>query len=29
VRSSVFQNIPSNKICIGTPVKIIRDRIRE
>jgi len=29
VRSSVFQNIPSNKICIGTPAKIIRDRIRE
>ena len=29
VRSSVFQNIPSNKICIGTPAKILRDRIRE
>lgn len=28
-RSSVFQNIPSNKICSGTPAKIIRERIRE
>ncbi len=29
VRSSVFKNIPSNKICVGTPAKIIRERIRE
>jgi putative colanic acid biosynthesis acetyltransferase WcaF len=29
VRSSVFTNIPSNKICVGTPAKIIRERIRE
>ena len=28
-RSSVFENIPSNKICTGTPAKIIRERIRE
>ena len=28
-RSSVYKDIPSNKICIGTPAKIIRDRIRE
>ena len=28
-RSSVFKNIPSNKICAGSPVKIIRERIRE
>ena len=26
-RSSVFKNIPSNKICAGSPVKIIRERI--
>ena len=26
-RSSVFKNIPSNKICTGSPVKIIRVRI--
>ena len=26
-RSSVFKNIPSNKICTGSPVKIIRERI--
>lgn len=28
-RSSVFENIPSNKICAGTPAKIIRERICE
>ena len=28
-RSSVFENIPSNKICAGAPAKIIRERIRE
>tara|TARA_B100000767_G_scaffold46687_1_gene41401 strand:- start:2610 stop:3161 length:552 start_codon:yes stop_codon:yes gene_type:complete len=28
-RSSVFKDIPSNKICAGSPVKIIRERIRE
>jgi len=28
-RSSVYKDIPSNKICIGTQAKIIRDRIRE
>lgn len=28
-RSSVFKNIPSNKICAGTPAKIIRERISE
>ena len=26
-RSSVFKNIPSNKICTGSPVKIIIERI--
>jgi len=26
-RSSVFNNIPSNKICAGSPAKIIRERI--
>tara|TARA_R110002072_G_scaffold96968_10_gene213108 strand:+ start:231 stop:782 length:552 start_codon:yes stop_codon:yes gene_type:complete len=28
-RSSVFKNIPSNKVCAGSPSKIIRERIRE
>lgn len=28
-RSSVFKNIPESKICIGSPAKIIRDRINE
>lgn len=28
-RSSVYSDVPSNKICIGTPAKIIKDRIRE
>ncbi|MDG1398375.1 MAG: putative colanic acid biosynthesis acetyltransferase [Polaribacter sp.] len=26
-RSSVYKNLPSNKICIGNPAEIIRDRI--
>ena len=26
-RSSVYKNLPSNKICIGSPAEIIRDRI--
>lgn len=25
-RSSVYQNLPANKICIGTPAKVIRER---
>lgn len=28
-RSSVYKDIPSNKVCIGNPAKIIRERIRE
>jgi putative colanic acid biosynthesis acetyltransferase WcaF len=28
-RSSVYNDLPSNKICIGNPVKILRDRIIE
>ena len=28
-RSSVFKNLPSNSICMGSPAKIIRERIRE
>ena len=28
-RSSVYKNLPSNKVCIGNPAKIIRERIRE
>jgi putative colanic acid biosynthesis acetyltransferase WcaF len=28
-RSSVYKDIPSNKVCIGSPAKIIRERIRE
>lgn len=26
-RSSVYKNIPANKVCIGNPAKIIRERI--
>lgn len=26
-RSSVFKDIPANKICMGSPVKIIRNRL--
>jgi putative colanic acid biosynthesis acetyltransferase WcaF len=26
-RSSVYKNLPSNKICIGSPAEIIGDRI--
>lgn len=26
-RSSVYKNLPANKVCVGNPVKIIRDRI--
>ena len=28
-RSSVYKDIPSNKVCTGNPAKIIRERIRE
>jgi len=28
-RSSVFTNLPSGKICIGSPAKVIKDRINE
>ena len=28
-RSSVYSNLPKNKICIGSPAKIIRDRVSE
>ena len=28
-RSSVYKNIPANKVCIGNPAKIIRERISE
>jgi len=28
-RSSVYKNIPANKICIGSPARIIRARISE
>lgn len=28
-RSSVYKDIPSNKVCVGSPAKIIRERIRE
>jgi putative colanic acid biosynthesis acetyltransferase WcaF len=28
-RSSVFKSLPPNKICAGSPVKIISERIRE
>ena len=26
-RSSVFKSLPDNKICMGSPVKILKDRI--
>lgn len=26
-RSSVFKSLPPNKICIGSPVNVIRDRV--
>jgi putative colanic acid biosynthesis acetyltransferase WcaF len=26
-RSSVFKSLPANKVCMGSPVKIIKDRI--
>ena len=26
-RSSVFSDLPANKVCVGTPAKIIKDRI--
>jgi putative colanic acid biosynthesis acetyltransferase WcaF len=26
-RSSVYKNLPSNKVCIGTPAKVIKNRI--
>lgn len=28
-RSSVYKNMPSNKVCIGNPAKIIRERKRD
>lgn len=28
-RSSVYKNLPANKICIGNPARVLRDRIRE
>lgn len=28
-RSSVYKDLPSNKVCIGNPAKIIRERISE
>ena len=28
-RSSVYKNLPPNKICMGSPVKIIRNRVGE
>jgi putative colanic acid biosynthesis acetyltransferase WcaF len=28
-RSSVYKDLPGNKICIGNPAKIIRERLRE
>jgi putative colanic acid biosynthesis acetyltransferase WcaF len=28
-RSSVYKDIPSNKVCVGSSAKIIRERIRE
>jgi len=26
-RSSVYKDLPSNKVCIGNPVKIVRNRV--
>jgi len=28
-RSSVFQDLPAGKVCIGTPAKVIKDRMYE
>jgi len=28
-RSSVYKNLPANKVCMGNPAKIIRERISE
>ena len=28
-RSSVYNNLPANKVCLGNPAKIVRDRISE
>ena len=28
-RSSVYKNLPENKICMGNPAKIIKDRISD
>ena len=28
-RSSVYKNIPANKVCVGNPAKIIRERVSE
>lgn len=28
-RSSVFKNLPSGKVCVGSPAKVIKDRIVE
>ena len=28
-RSSVYNNLPPNKVCLGNPAKIVRDRISE
>lgn len=28
-RSSVYKNLPAKKICIGTPAKVIKDRLSE
>ena len=28
-RSSVYKNVPANKVCVGNPAKIIRERLSE
>ncbi len=28
-RSSVFKDIPENKVCLGSPAKIVKDRLHE
>ncbi len=28
-RSSVYKDLPANKVCVGNPAKVIRDRIHE
>jgi putative colanic acid biosynthesis acetyltransferase WcaF len=28
-RSSVFTNLPSRKVCVGSPAKVIKDRLNE